>query len=148
MIRALLDPNVLVSYLLAKHADSLLVALMASADAGRFRPLVSPSLLVETIASATTKPKLEARITRAQIGQLVQLLLQSGEAIPELEFTPAPVSRDPKDDYLFAHAVLEGADYIVSGDRDVLALRDVSPVKIVTPAEFALMLSGLPEDDD
>jgi putative PIN family toxin of toxin-antitoxin system len=148
VIRAILDANVLISYLLANRSDSVFVALVSSAAAGRFQILVSPGLLVETIASATTKPKLESRVTRAQIGQLVQLLLESGEVIPELESAPAPIFRDPKDDYLLAHAILEGADYLVSGDRDLLALRDISPVKIVSPAEFMLVLSELPEEDD
>lgn len=147
MIRAILDPNVYVSYLLANRQDSTVVAVVSEAAAGRYRILVSPSLLIEVIAVASTKSKLASRITRAQIGRLVQLLLEVAEVIPELEFTPAPISRDPKDDYLLAHGVLEGADYLVSGDRDLLALADISPVKIVSPAEFALILSKLPEED-
>ena len=126
----------------------MIAGLISSAASGRFRILVSPGLIVETIASATTKPKLEARITRAQISQLVQLLLLFGEIIPELEFTPAPISRDSKDDYLFAHALLENADYLVSGDRDVLALQSELSVKIVSPAEFARILAELPVDED
>jgi predicted nucleic acid-binding protein len=75
-------------------------------------------------------------------------VLNASELIPELDFTPAPISRDPKDDYLLAHALLEAADFIVSGDRDLLALASISPIKIVSPAEFARILDDIQIVDD
>jgi uncharacterized protein len=148
MIRAVLDPNVLISYLLSNNPDATVARLMDEAVRERYRILVSPSLLVETIAAAVTKPALASRISRSSVGRLVELLLDVGELVPELELTPAPISRDPKDDYLLAHATLEAADYIVSGDRDLLAIKHISPVKIVSPAEFARILNDLPDEEN
>ena len=54
---------------------------------------------------------------------------------------PIPaVTRDPKDDYLLAHAVLGAADYLVSGDQDLLVLERLEGVKIVTPREFLAVM--------
>lgn len=147
MIRAIFDPNVFITYLLARDPNATVPRIVAAAERERFRLLVSPSLLIETVAVTVTKPKLTSRISRVELGWLVQLLLSACELVPELDFTPAPISRDPKDDYLLAHAVLEEADYLVTGDRDLLALAAMSPVKIVSPAEFARILDDIPQDD-
>jgi predicted nucleic acid-binding protein len=46
------------------------------------------------------------------------------------------VTRDIKDDYLLAYALVGRADYLVTGGEDLLVLGDVEGVKIVRPAEF------------
>lgn len=146
MIRAILDPNVFISYLIATRPDSNVVRVVEAAIAGRFHIVMSPSVLVEVIASAVSKPKLQDRIRREDVALLLQDLLVVGEVVRELEFTPAEFSLDPKDDYLFAHALIEDVDYLVSGDRHVLALRQTFLVKIVTPAEFMSVLDEVDEN--
>ena len=49
------------------------------------------------------------------------------------------VCRDPNDDMVLECAVLSGAQTIVSGDKDLLALRTYQEIRIVTPAQY---LSG------
>ena len=53
---------------------------------------------------------------------------------------PSPLTsltRDPKDDYLIACALAVRADYLVSGDKDLLVLGDLfEPLKIRTPSAF------------
>jgi uncharacterized protein len=46
------------------------------------------------------------------------------------------ISRDRKDDKFLACAIEGNADYIVSGDRDLLVLMEYKGIKIVTPNEF------------
>ena len=50
-----------------------------------------------------------------------------------------PLTRDPEDDYLIALARIHGAEYIVSGDRDLLEWEEQRP-PVVTPAAFAALL--------
>ena len=38
----------------------------------------------------------------------------------------------PKDDYLLAYGLMGGADYLVTGDEDLLTLGDVEGLKIVS----------------
>jgi len=46
------------------------------------------------------------------------------------------VCRDPKDNMILELAVAGQADYIVTGDKDLLALNPFRKIQIVTPAEF------------
>lgn len=51
------------------------------------------------------------------------------------------VGRDIKDDKFLACAVEAKADYIVTGDEDLLVLKVYEGVKIVTPREFLVILN-------
>ena len=46
------------------------------------------------------------------------------------------VCRDPNDDMVLECAVLAAAQFIVSGDKDLLALNPFRGIRIGTPAEF------------
>ena len=48
----------------------------------------------------------------------------------------SPVCRDPDDDLVLGTALAGGADYIVTGDKDLLVLQAYSGIKIVSPREF------------
>ncbi len=50
------------------------------------------------------------------------------------------IGRDRKEDYLLAHAVLAGADCLVSRDKDLLDLVMVEGVRIVSPPAFLRIL--------
>lgn len=45
-------------------------------------------------------------------------------------------SRDPKDDMLLALSLAGKADYLVTGDKDLLVLRKFGDTQIVTPKQF------------
>lgn len=55
------------------------------------------------------------------------------EEIPRITEELPRIGRDPKDDYLIAHAVAAGAEYLVSWDKDLLDLDAVEGVAIVDP---------------
>lgn len=46
------------------------------------------------------------------------------------------ISRDPKDDMLLALSLAGNADYLITGDKDLLVLRRFEKTKIVTPRQF------------
>ncbi len=56
------------------------------------------------------------------------------------ELSLSGICRDPKDDKFIACAVDGNADYIVSGDADLLVLAEYRGVRIVQPAEFVEIL--------
>ena len=53
----------------------------------------------------------------------------------------APVCRDPDDDVVLATALSGRADYLVTGDADLLALKSHHGTKILSPREFWEMLT-------
>lgn len=50
------------------------------------------------------------------------------------------VVRDPKDDKFIEAAVESKTLYIISGDKDLLALKSHGKIKIITPAKFLQMV--------
>lgn len=57
-----------------------------------------------------------------------------GEAVSEHE-----ICRDPRDEHVLACARIAGAEYLVTGDKDVLVLKQLETCKIVSPREFELL---------
>jgi len=54
-----------------------------------------------------------------------------------LEVDPIePVSRDPDDDKILACASVSQADYLVTGDEDLLVVRQYGGTKILAPRDF------------
>lgn len=53
------------------------------------------------------------------------------------------LSRDFHDDKFINAAVLAEVDYLVSGDDDLLTLKDKSPIKIITAHEFLKVLKKI-----
>lgn len=84
-----------------------------------------------------SRAKIAAHLDPAALRHLRQVLANA----PVIEDPPSvPISRDPADDYLLALARFAGAAYLVSGDKDLTALKDVVP-PVLTPAAFLETLS-------
>jgi predicted nucleic acid-binding protein len=139
-LRAILDANVLISFLLSVRADSpAVMAVEAALD--RSYTLILPDHVVRELDDRTRrKPYLAARISPAQSARLIDALTSAAGEVAALPEPFPRVGSDPGDDYLFAHAVATRADYLVSDDRGVLAVRRAGPVEVVTPAEFVALL--------
>lgn len=55
---------------------------------------------------------------------------------------PAPVCRDPDDDDVLATAIAGGAEAIVTGDGDLLALETFQGIAVLTPRAFLERLTA------
>jgi putative PIN family toxin of toxin-antitoxin system len=51
--------------------------------------------------------------------------------------TPPPFPRDPKDEMFIGAALASNADYLITGDKDLLDLQRLSSTQILSPADFA-----------
>jgi putative PIN family toxin of toxin-antitoxin system len=47
-----------------------------------------------------------------------------------------PVCRDPDDDFVLATALAGNAEIILTGDKDLLVLREFQHIKILSPRQF------------
>lgn len=126
--RVVLDSNVIVSGLgwsgpPAKIADAALE--------GQFALLTSEPLLAE-LRRVLAYPKLAKVIDEAE--RLVDLVAASGEVIQTSSMLA--VVDDESDNRVLEAAVDGDADYIVSGDDDLLDLGSFQGIPIVAPGEF------------
>ena len=135
-MRLLLDANILISYLLHSGADSPITRIVESCVLGKVTLLLPEALLAELTESVANKPYLRARIQTEEFARLATILRRIGETIPRIESPIPAVTRDPKDDYLLAYAVVGEADYLITGDNDLLVLQQVVGVTICRPRDF------------
>ncbi|CAN5183253.1 putative toxin-antitoxin system toxin component, PIN family [soil metagenome] len=67
----------------------------------------------------------------------VDLHINTKKFVPQ---THISLVRDPNDNFLLELAEEANADYIISGDKDLLILKNYKGTKILTPAEFLLIV--------
>jgi len=129
-VRAVLDPNVIISALLNRQGTPAR-ALQAWLD-GSYELVVSEALLSE-LERALAYPKLRRHVEPHEARELVEFLRRGNRLTDDPTEVPSVRSPDPGDDYLIALAEATRA-VLVSGDRHLLILRDQLPV--FSPAEF------------
>lgn len=136
-MRAVLDTNLLVSYLLT-HRPPIATLIDDLLAKDGFVMVTAPELLAE-LDRVLTYPKLQRYYTDEERTRFVALVMALGEVVDLPETIPR-ICRDPDDDRLIACAVVGEADVIVSGDNDLLALERVGDIPILTAAQFLAML--------
>ena len=137
MIRAVVDPGVLIAALIAPGGAC--AELIRAWQRGAFDLIVCPMLLQE-LTDTLLRPKFRRWCSEHDAVTFVEILRITASL--EADPTDIPsVSRDPGDDYLVALARRSGAHVLVAGDGDLLALRDAEP-PTVRPARFLAGLAG------
>jgi putative PIN family toxin of toxin-antitoxin system len=143
-MRVLLDANVILSYLVVDDKrDTTIGRLMNAAFAGRF-VTVLPELVLREVSDVVAKEAyFQARVDPPQFEKFVGQLMGISEVVPQLDFEIDLVVRDPKDSFLLIAAHYAEVDVLVSGDKDLLALRNVvSRLLFRTPREFLELIEG------
>jgi putative PIN family toxin of toxin-antitoxin system len=133
-VRAVLDPNVIISALLSPSGAP--ARIMTAWLEGGYELVVSPLLLNE-LERALSYPKLRKRITEAETRELLDLLRREADLRDDPASSPPVRSPDPGDDYLITLAAATQS-IIVSGDRHLLGLSEELPV--YTAAAFLSLI--------
>lgn len=138
MIKAVVDANVLISAVIAPLGPSRRI--FDAWREGRFTLVNSPGI-IEEVSRKLAHPRISLRYGVSDEDRAAVLRLLQAEA----EITPgsseiSPGTRDPGDDKVVAAAIETQADYVVTGDKDLLALEQHSGVRIVRPAMFVSLL--------
>jgi putative PIN family toxin of toxin-antitoxin system len=142
-MRVLIDTNVFISYLLGPHSAGVVQTILQAWAEEKFTLLIPEALLDEILVTVTHKPNLAKRIAPADLKAFLTTLQELGEEVPKIESPIPAVTRDPKDDYLLAYALVGGADYLVTGDEDLLVLKGQIPeLVILTPRQFSQLLAN------
>lgn len=141
-MRIILDVNVLISALATSNPRSPARKIIKAVYLQRFSLLLPTELLDEFILALTKRKyrRIQKLITVEQAERMISLLVKVAEPIAPIREKIPALSRDPKDDYLPAYAKIGRADYLVTGDNDLLVLKQVGSVTIVNPRTFVAIL--------
>ncbi|HEU5350699.1 MAG TPA: putative toxin-antitoxin system toxin component, PIN family [Terracidiphilus sp.] len=128
-LRVVLDTNVLVSGL--AYPSSIPGRIVEAWKHGSLEMAVSRYILDEM---ARVLPRLKRiRLTKAEIRDLTDGLMFLAELV-EPEKSVVPLLRDPADQAILGTLIAARANYLITGDKDLLAIAGRYPV--VTPAQF------------
>ncbi|WP_353252970.1 putative toxin-antitoxin system toxin component, PIN family [Salinisphaera sp. PC39] len=128
--RVVVDSNALVSRLLL---PSSVPGRAVSRIVREARLLVSEATMAE-LAEVLSRRKFDSYVTVAERKQFLRLLSRVAEYVPIVR--QVRECRDPRDDKFLEVAVNGDANWIVTGDRDLLALDPFENIRIVTPADY------------
>lgn len=129
--RAVLDTNLIVSYLLTQ--GDTLSRIIDHWERGSFVYLISSPMFAE-LKAVLARPRLQSAMSVDP--QALLEVVENDATFTAGTLSLAGVSRDPKDDIFLACAVEGHADYIVTGDADLLVLKEHEDIKILRPHDF------------
>lgn len=142
-MRVLIDANLFIAYLLKPHEQHIIALTFDAVAAGHVTLLAPEALLDEIGRAVRRKSHLLQLITAPQLDRFLTLLQSICEEIPRITESIPAVTRDPKDDYLLAYAVVGQAAYLVSGDKDLLDLPPIPHLTIVDSGQFRQVLLNI-----
>jgi putative PIN family toxin of toxin-antitoxin system len=135
-MKVLLDANIYLSYLLARSEHHTVVVVVEHCLTSDVVLVAPEEVLAETLRVLTTRPYFQQRIAPEAAHSFVQALRLTAFVPPVLTSTESHFSRDRKDDYLLAYALMHSVDFLVTGDEDLVVLGCVGGVTILTPLAF------------
>jgi len=133
-IRIIIDTNLWISFLLTSKfnfLDNLL-------ESNKIQLLFSQELLEEFI-NVIKRPKLKQFFKQDDVNQLLEIISSFSEFVNVKSETK--VCRDEKDDFLLSLALDGFADYLITGDKDLLVIEEFEGTKIVTISDLEKLIT-------
>ena len=128
-MRAVFDTNVLIAAFLT---EGLCSGLLIRSRKQAFHLVLCDDIIREFEGILIKKFKL----TSTDISEISAIVSEAASEILH-KLNPVPnICRDPNDDMIIACAIDATADYIVTGDEDLLILKKYKDVTIINPRNF------------
>lgn len=127
--RIVLDTNLWISFLISKDFTKLDDLLFSN----KCILIFSEELLQEFLMVAK-RPKFRRFFSQNDIEELIETIEEYSEFIDVK--TELNVCRDPKDNFLLSLSQEGQADYLLTGDKDLLALNNFGSTTIITISDF------------
>ena len=133
-MRAVFDTNVLVA---AFVTEGICSKLLMRGRRKQFHLIVCPVILKEFEHVLIKK----FSATRNETRSALQVAFDAIHSVVHPSQSVESVCRDPEDDAILACALEARADYLVTGDKDLLELKVFKGVRIVPPRDFELLFN-------
>lgn len=132
--KVILDTNLWISFLTSKRQKELDALL----DSGAITLIFSKELLEEFL-EVSERPKFKRFFKKADIKTLLNQMEIFGKLIPVV--SDINICRDPKDNFLLNLSVDRKADFLVTGDTDLLQIGQIDQTQIISWSEFVSKLN-------
>lgn len=127
--RIIIDSNIWISFLIGKN----LRGLQNHIDSQNLKIITCNEQLIE-LSEVFKKPKLKKYFDKEQILDFFELLDESSECI--VISTKTGICRDPKDNYLVSLALDSKANFLITGDKDLLDLNKIGVTVVLKYSNF------------
>lgn len=128
-VKVIFDTNVWISFLIGKRLSKIKHHI---SDGGII--IITTEQLLTEIKIVTSRKKLRKYFSEESVGELLELLETIAQKI-EIEPTHF-INRDKKDNFLLDLIDFSKADYLVTGDKDLLVHNPFKTATILLPKEF------------
>ncbi len=128
-IKIILDTNIWISFLITKNFNDLDRLI----DEGKIKLIFSNELIEEFIA-VSKRPKFIKYFNISDVITIIDLFNTFGKLVTVK--TKCEDCRDPKDNFLLNLAIDSKADYLITGDSDLLIIEKIMKTKIITFNSF------------
>ncbi len=129
-MRIVIDTNIWISALLSKYLRERIQSIVGEEQ---ISILFSNDLLTE-IEKVANRPKIRKYVSEDDANTFLEILKSRGDLV-EIT-TEIKICRDPKDDFILALCKDGKADYLITGDKDLLVLNPFEKTHILTISEF------------
>lgn len=133
-MKVILDCNIWISFLIG-HQTELMRRILTDL---RFDVYVCDELMNE-INEVSSRPKIRSRITDSEMDDFCRIIFAFCK-VADIEHVVDSNIRDPKDLYMLSLAESIDADYLVSGDADLLDLEQHHKTKMIKLSEFKSLI--------
>ncbi|HET8859006.1 putative toxin-antitoxin system toxin component, PIN family [Marivirga sp.] len=127
--RVIIDTNLWISFLISNklnELDSLI-------DSGAIT-LIFSNELIEEFLEVTSRPKFKKYFKKNDIDALLNQIQNHGQLIKVK--SNMNICRDEKDDFLLNLSIDSKADYLITGDNDLLILGKIKRTNIISWSDF------------
>ena len=132
--KLIVDTNIWISFLIGKSLKGLQYYLN-----DQFVFIISCDEQVQELKEVFRKPKIKKHFTPEQTEEFFELFFEAVEVVPLK--SKVDLCRDPKDNYLLSLATDANADYLITGDNDLLVLEKINSTQIIRYKEFEKLLN-------
>ena len=129
--KIIIDTNLWISFLLSRKInfiDNLL--------SNRNVRLVFCSELLDELLEVSARPKFKKFFTTNDKKLILNIIERYADYV--IVTSNVDLCRDPKDNFLLSLAKDSNADFLITGDNDLLVLKKFKGTRIVTVAEYQL----------
>jgi uncharacterized protein len=131
--KVIVDTNIWISFLIGKSLTGLQQYIYEQSVV-----IVSCEEQIHELTDVFRKPKISKYFTPEQIAEFFELLEESSENV--VLNSKIDLCRDLKDNYLLSLAIDSNADFLITGDNDLLVLNEIETTSIIKFIDFEKMM--------